>query len=175
MPNFFGFWADLLPDLLLVLIVVVIIGALIVAFRYRSSAMGGTTDWTPDETEAETTERLERLPVQLEQPKTNLLDEAKRLMEAGQFNEAIIYVFSHELVQLDRFQFVRLARGKTNHQYLRELSGNHQLAGIMKNTIHVFEDAFFGDHRISETRFQYCWDELRSFHQLIAQSLEGSK
>ena len=33
----------------------------------------------------------------------------------------MIYLFSHQLVQLDRHQIIRLAKGKTNRQYLREV------------------------------------------------------
>lgn len=164
------------------LIVLTILLLFIVALFYIAYRTRG--DWSPaglaessdeDASEAETNERLERLPVQLKRPPTNLLEEAKRLMDAGRFNEAIVYLFSHELVQLDRFQFVRLSRGKTNRQYLRELRGHSDLAEILGNTILVFEDAFFGNHHISESRFTACWTQLTQFHQLIASSLGAAK
>ncbi|MEZ6087065.1 MAG: hypothetical protein R3C05_03325 [Pirellulaceae bacterium] len=126
------------------------------------------------ESEAESAERLQRLPVQLTHVTTNLLAHAHALMQAGRYNEAILYLFSHQLVQLDRHQLVRLTRGKTNRQYLQELSAASDLREILNATIHVFEDAFFGDHLISQQRFEFCWNQLGRFDAAIeaAHSLE---
>ena len=116
----------------------------------------------------ETAERLERLPVDVRKPSSNLLAEAKSLMEAGNYNEAIIYLFSHQLVQLDKHQLLRLTRGKTNRQYLREIRENQEIQGVLRDTIYVFEDAFFGNHSISRERFALCWDALDQFHSRLS-------
>ena len=41
--------------------------------------------------------------------------------KAGDFAQATIFLFAHMLVELDRHQLIRLARGKTNRQYLMDL------------------------------------------------------
>ncbi|WP_218934261.1 DUF4129 domain-containing protein [Rosistilla ulvae] len=157
----------------LAVLVLLIVAAIGYAFmlrerehRFRRSGMADD-----EREESETTERLERLPVQINQPASNLLNESKRLMEAGRYNEAIIYLFSHELVQLDRHQLVRLARGKTNRQYLREIRQSNDLLEILHSTIHAFEDAFFGDHTITRQRFQSCWAQLDRFHAAVEQTV----
>ena len=45
---------------------------------------------------------------------------ARLYEKRGNFNQAIIYYYSYQLVTLDRRQVIRLAKGKTNRQYLRE-------------------------------------------------------
>ncbi len=45
--------------------------------------------------------RIEALPFQLERKPTSLLDEAERLYRAGEYSQAIIYLFSYQLVEMD--------------------------------------------------------------------------
>ena len=63
----------------------------------------------------------EALPFLAERPRGDLLGLARQHYEQGNYSEAIIYLFSYELVELDRGSRIQLAKGKTNRQYLREL------------------------------------------------------
>ena len=110
--------------------------------------------------------RIESLPFPLRAAQSDLLAEARRCRREGRYGEAIKFLFSHELVQLDKHQFLRLARGKTNRQYLRELGGG-ALAGLLENTMIVFEDFFFGNYAIDRARFEACWGELERFETLV--------
>ncbi len=110
--------------------------------------------------------RVEALPFQLDPQTGSLLDAARRAYSGGDFARAIIYLFSHELVELDRRQLIRLTRGKTNRQYLREL-GRGPLAGLLAQTMVVFEDVFFGNRALSRERFEICWNRLNEFDVLI--------
>ncbi len=100
-------------------------------------------------------------------PRGGLLDEARRLYEAGRYSEAIIYLYSYELLRLDQNQLIRLARGKTNRQYLRELSGRPELYEILAHTLIPFEDAFFGDHELDRARFESVWNQVERFNALL--------
>ncbi len=95
-----------------------------------------------------------------------LLDEARRRYEAGDFDNAIVYLFCHQLVQLDRHDRIRLTRGKTNRQYLRELDPQTDLGKILQQSMSTFEAAFFGHHAIDRTRFEDCWNRLEEFETL---------
>ena len=106
-----SFWGDLGSALGWALLILLIAGLCVVLFyaisnQERRRALGSSLDGDEEE-DGETAERLERLPVQVRQPSSNLLGEARRLMEEGKYNEAIVYLFSHQLVQLDRHQFLR--------------------------------------------------------------------
>ena len=109
-------------------------------------------------------DRVEALPFQLRRPSSDFLAEAQRLYEAGQFSEAVIYLYSHLLVQLDRHHVVRLAKGKTNRQYLRETRTRPLLKEILERTMVAFEDVFFGHHELSREQFEQCWHRVNAFH-----------
>jgi len=108
-------------------------------------------------------DRVEALPFKLRKPTGNFLDEARRLYEAGDYSEAIIYFFSYQLVELDRHHLIRLAKGKTNRQYLREVRPRPNLHQILGITIIAFEDAFFGRKTLTREQFEQCWSRLGEF------------
>ena len=80
-------------------------------------------------------ERIEALPFDLQgsAAKGDLLAMARQAYNANDFRSAAIYLYSHVLLSLDHFGWIRLTRGKTNRQYLRELRDQHQMSGIFSN------------------------------------------
>ena len=165
------FWTTFFWVILYIIIGAIIIFIVIAIMRAQPGVgVARTSGSEEDFSENETAERLEQLPVDVRRPASNLLEEARRLMEAANYNEAIVYLFSHQLVQLDRHQWLRLARGKTNRQYLREIRKSGTLQQILRGTVHVFEDAFFGDYPISRERFVNCWSQLDHFHDALTPS-----
>src|SRR5688500_11133160 len=98
-------------------------------------------------------DRVEQLPVALKRGSGSFLDEARRLAAEGNYSEAIVYLYSHLLVELDRHHVIRLAKGKTNRQYLRETRSRPSLAGTLETTMIAFEDVFFGHHPLPRERF----------------------
>ena len=110
---------------------------------------------------------IESLPFDVNRPRTDLLGEARRHYEQGEYGEAIIYLFSYQLVRLDQCGQIRLTRGKTNRQYLRELVSRPPLYEVLERTMVAFEDVFFGQHRLDRQRFELCWSRLGDFHQRL--------
>ncbi|MAI71531.1 MAG: hypothetical protein CMM01_11530 [Rhodopirellula sp.] len=110
---------------------------------------------TPDE---QTLERMKHLPKELRRTDVNLRSEAQRLMQASQYDQAIILLFAHQLLLLDRYGMLRLNRGKTNRRYIRETrSVNAQIAGCLEATITSFERSYFGRHKITRIEFADTW------------------
>ncbi len=110
-------------------------------------------------------DRVEALPFQLQAPKSDLLSEARRLYEAGNYKDAIIYFYSYQLVELDKHQLIRLTKGKTNRQYTAELRPRMALRSIVTQTMLAFEDVFFGHHQLSKERFEVCWSQIEVFNR----------
>ncbi len=54
-------------------------------------------------------DRVEALPFLRQRSHDDLLGQARRHYEQGNYSEAIVYLFSHELVELDRSSLIRLA------------------------------------------------------------------
>ncbi len=114
-------------------------------------------------TAARDVDRVEQLPFALKRTSGDFLAEAQRLAAAGNYSEAIIYLYSHLLVQLDRQHVIRLTKGKTNRQYLRETRTRPALAAILETTMVAFEDVFFGKHDLSRERFEECHRQVGPF------------
>lgn len=111
--------------------------------------------------------RIESLPFQLDKQPVSLLDEAERLYREGNPSQAIIYLFSYQLIEMDKLQVIRLTRGKTNRQYLRELKSHGRLRGLIESSMVAFEHAFFGRHSLPENAFESCWRRVSEFERLI--------
>ena len=109
-------------------------------------------------------DKVQALPFQLRKPTGNFLAEAERLYAEGNYSEAVIYLYSHLLVELDSHHVIRLAKGKTNRQYLRETRTRLVLRDILSRTMVAFEDVFFGHHELSRQRFEECWSRVNEFH-----------
>ncbi len=97
---------------------------------------------------------MKHLPAELRRTDVNLRSEAERLMREGQYDQAIILLFGHQLLLLDRFGMLRLNRGKTNRKYVRETRAvDGELAGRLQDTVNAFERSYFGRHSIAQREF----------------------
>jgi hypothetical protein len=115
-------------------------------------------------------DRIESLPFRVQRPRADLLGEARRHYQMGNYQEAIIYLFSYQLVKLDEEHFIRLAKGKTNRQYLSEIRRSRRLRRLLTQSMLAFEDVFFGHHMLGKERFEDCWNQLDDFHEWVQQS-----
>jgi hypothetical protein len=113
--------------------------------------------------------KLQDLPFEIEQTMFGLLAQAERYRAAGDYSKAIIYLFSHALVELDGARCIRLARGKTNRAYLRELNGQDNLRGFSNQLVLAFEYAFFGKHVLSQEAFERIWQQVPAFDATLKQ------
>ncbi len=89
-----------------------------------------------------------------------------RESRAGRFERAIVYLYAHLLTELNERQLVRLARGKTNRQYLREVA-DPAVRAAMEVIVEAFEDAYFGHHPIEAARFEGCWQQWQTIKAMI--------
>ena len=114
-------------------------------------------------------DRSASLPFQVDRPDASFVEEARRHYEAGRFDQAIVYLYSYQLIELDKHQVIRLTKGKTNRQYLREIRCRPGLAELLEITMVAFEDVFFGRQRLERRRFESCWSQLDQFHEQLRQ------
>ena len=169
-PSYSFDWLNGVAWLVLALVLAGLAYLIIMAYIGRETggaqqADGGGARHSPVEVSA-----LEALPFPVRRPTSNLLEEGRRQYELGNYGEAIIYLFSHELVELDRHQLIRLTKGKTNRQYLRELGGARPLAGLLEATMGLFEGVFFGKRGLERSEFETVWQRLGDFNQLVAEA-----
>jgi hypothetical protein len=154
-------WALIL--LLLVGLVILLVRAFL-GYEGRQAAASGLSEGEPARDHEDL---IENLPFPVPKTQADFLSEARRLYEAGRYGEAVVYLFSYQLLELDKHHLIRLARGKTNRQYLREARTQADLGDVLKGTMVAFEDVFFGHHDLDRAGFEACWSRLDDFHQHI--------
>ena len=111
--------------------------------------------------------RIEALPFRIRPADHDLLEEARRQYESGHYEAAIVYLFSYQLVEMDKHQVLRLTKGKTNRQYLRDLRRQPRLSRLVEHSMIAFEEVFFGDRRLAREAFESRWHALDEFHSLV--------
>lgn len=121
--------------------------------------------------------RVEELPVALAKSPADYLEEAQRLYRRGDYAQAIVYLFSHQLLSLDRRHWVRLVKGKTNRQYLREVRRSaapsaERLADLFQGTVLLFEEVFFGKRLPPQASLDATWGDIAEFEALVAEPQE---
>jgi hypothetical protein len=111
--------------------------------------------------------RIEALSLPVREKPADFLAEAARCYQAGNYRDAIIYLFGHQLLELDRHQLIRMTKGKTNRQYLGEIGRLAGLRRLLEQTMVVFEDVFFGNYPLDRNRFEACWSQQERFDTLV--------
>ncbi len=170
------FFAALITILFWIMIAVIlgfVIGLVIWVFIKMETRQANQSESTLVADSSGEVDRVENLPFAIKRPQDDLLAAARQCYEAGNLRDAIIYLFSYQLVHLDRNQLIHLAKGKTNRQYLFELRRNSLLVRLLEGTMVAFEDVFFGDHNLPPRDFEHCWRRLDEFHDLVGQGAGG--
>ncbi|MEM9364878.1 MAG: DUF4129 domain-containing protein [Planctomycetota bacterium] len=105
-----------------------------------------------------TRRRMAELPQELQHDDTDLRARAEEAMRNGEHERALIFLFGHQLLLLDAVGWLRLTRGKTNRQYVREARRGHANASsILAGTVNQFERSYFGKHAVSASEFEELW------------------
>jgi len=166
MPATFWEWA---ARIALVSLLVVLVYLLVrVCRRWQGSSAKSRTESSMSDGQQDA-DRIEALPFPVRSGRLDLLGETRSHYLHGNYGQAIIYLFSFQLVRLDRQQIIRLTKGKTNRQYLREVGPRWALRRLLEQTMVAFEDVFFGNRRLDRARFESCWSRLDEFESLAAE------
>ncbi len=116
------------------------------------------------------TQKLAELPFATGSAGGNLLDAAREMYQQANYDQAIVFLFGYQLLELDRHQRIRLWKGKTNRNYLYEVRDDYWLSKLLTETIHTFEASYFGKHAVSREQFESCWERMDRFHQHLETS-----
>lgn len=121
-------------------------------------------------------ERIKHLPEELRRENIDYRLEAERLMKRKVYDQAIILLFAHQLLLLDQAAYVRLNRGKTNRQYVRETQSMSRVtAGWFKRVVGLFEQSYFGRHPIADGEFKRCWIENELLETALLRQKEAGQ
>ncbi len=164
---FWGFFATMSYWTLLGIGLIVLAFILVLAWYvlYRNKDLFRKL-WKKEEYK-ERLRRIETLPEEARDMFDDLIGAATRAFEAGQYRNALIYYFSHQLVWLDMHELIRMHKGKTNHEYARELKQATEVLPYYESSMALFESVYYGDHPITRLLFLGIWEHRHDFSRAV--------
>ena len=150
---------------LAILATVLVLGLAIWALLNSRVDVG--VDKFPARSDRTLAESIRHLPFEMDASQGDFRQQAQAAYQAGDYRKALVFLFSHVLVTLDQAKLVRLKKGKTNRQYLRELSPSRSLVNYYGDVMVPFEQTFFGDYPITKEAFESCWQGLDDFQRSV--------
>lgn len=132
--------------------------------RYRPSALDAATAMRA----AGTTEAMIKgLPAGLRIVGDDPWAEANRYRERGEFASAVICLFAHQLLTLDRLRMLRLIPGRTGRQLVRAIA-DPEFRGWVGGTLRLFEAVYYGHRVPSAESFEALWVMAEAFERRIS-------
>jgi hypothetical protein len=96
--------------------------------------------------------------------------EAQRRRERGDHAGAIVCLFAHQLLTLDRLGLVRLAPGRTARQLVRSIA-DRALRADVEPTLRLFEAVYYGHRTPSAEKFEAAWAAAEAFQGRVAEGV----
>ena len=150
-------------------IILIVLVALVMTFLYIESNKSEEANGSSGRSRKQS---IEQLPFDLDTADGDFQSAAEAAYRNGDLRKAIIFLYSHVLVTLDQNRIIRLRKGKTNRQYLREVQRHQGVSGYFQEVMLPFESVFFGDHEMDADQFQQCWSGLGNFHARVKENAE---
>ena len=94
---------------------------------------------------------------------TAWLERARERAAAGDYAQAIVALFNHQLLELDRTGRIRLAPGRTNRHYLAELSDEATGRLPFRSSIRAFEAVYYGGRPAGRD----AWERFEADHRRL--------
>ncbi len=163
-------WLSILSWFVIALLITVIVGLLVWAFFRMENQQQKKRGEQSATSRRSSEDRIKELPFDLEKANGDFRQLARNAYEAGDYRTAMMFLFSHVLLMLDKSNLIRLRKGKTNRQYLAELRAYQNLSNYYESVMIPFEDVFFGDYELNKHAFDHCWNNLESFQMQIQQT-----
>jgi Domain of unknown function (DUF4129) len=114
--------------------------------------------------------RVEGLPEGLRPETDDPWAEAVRCRSRGDYARAVVCLFAHQLLTLDRLRLVRLVPGRTGRQIVRAIADG-QLRGWVEPTLRLFERVYYGHQPPSAEAFEAAWADAESFQRRVAEGV----
>lgn len=151
-----------LAMLLLTLVLVVLLELL---RRYRPIAVEDPSQSSA--AVAGAARRIEGLPAGIRLDAADPRAEAERLRALGDYAGAVVHLFAHQLLTLERVKQVRLVPGRTGRQLVRSVV-DRPLRGRVEPTLRLFEAVYYGRRAPTAAAFESVWAEAMAFERQVA-------
>lgn len=110
--------------------------------------------------------RVAALPAGLSVATDDPWSEARRRRDQGDLSGAIVCLFVHLLLTLERQGTIRLVPGRTGRQLVRAI-GPEDLRALVEPTLRLFEAAYYGHHQPSPEAFAVAWNRAETLRSRL--------
>ncbi len=114
-----------------------------------------------------TATRVEGLPTGISSGADDPWEEAQHRRDRGDYAGAVVFLFAHQLLTLDRLHLIRLVPGRTGRQLIRTVV-DPQWKGCVWPTLRLFESVYYGRHTPSREAFEAVWTSAEAFERRVA-------
>ena len=111
--------------------------------------------------------RVGDLPAGLTRIDGDPLAEAARLRASGDYAGAIVCLFAHQLLALDRHRLARLMPGRTGRQLVRSVA-NATVRDLVTPALRLFEEVYYGHNPPSAEAFEAVWEQAQTLERMLA-------
>ncbi len=112
--------------------------------------------------------RVEGLPEGLRPETSDPWTEAIRRRQRGDYAGAVVCLFAHQLLTLDRLRQLRLAPGRTGRQLVGTLD-DAEFRSWVEPTLRMFEAVYYGHRSPSAESFEAVWSLALQFERRVAE------
>jgi hypothetical protein len=152
---------------LVLLALIVFLGVLFVLWRqYRPEGQS----WLSVARGPGRSARIEGLPAGLDPAIDDPWHEVLRCRARGDYARAVVYLFIHQLVTLDRLRLVRLVPGQTGRQLVRGIH-DPRFRGWVQATLRLFESVYYGHRGATAQAFEPVWAAAEAFERRVAEGV----
>ena len=88
------------------------------------------------------------------------LQQAQNLSTAGDYRNAVRYLYLASLLRLDERGLLRYDRSRTNREYLRSIDEKPELASNLKDVIDVFDEVWYGYQPLDKSSYEHFVDRV---------------
>jgi hypothetical protein len=147
---------------------VILLAVLLALWRhYQPSGDDWLTQGWRARDEAGAAARIEDLPEGLRPETDDPWAEALRCRDRGDYARAVVCLFVHQLLTLERLRQLRLHPGRTGRQLVRSI-GDREFRTWVDTTLRLFEGVYYGHHPATAEAFEPVWVAAEAFEQRIA-------
>lgn len=144
------------------------LAALIAVIAWAWSRGQFASDPVPSSTAPERSPtRVGDLPAGLGAIDGDPLAEAARLRASGDYAGAIVRLFAHQLLALDRHRLARLMPGRTGRQLVRSVA-NASVRDLVTPALRLFEEVYYGHNAPSAEAFEAVWEKAQTLERMLA-------
>jgi hypothetical protein len=147
--------------------VAALVAIIVLAIRLRDGAGGLLDGPERAKSPSRAVERSGALPLGLEVDAADPWAAAIEARRKGDLGRAVILLFAHQLMALDRLGMVRLAPGRTGRQLVRSV-GEGEIRRRVEPTLRLFEAVYYGREAPDPSRFEHAWGEAQALESLLA-------